>query len=421
MTDRSPESEHRPLPFRQFRWWLWFWHVLYAGMLVFILGEALWEARAALGWRELALTGLVAAQITLYVVIVARSKSWPVPGWKLAVYFLGSLAIWYLEWQLHENFFWIVMSYMGQMYGILPPYFSVPGATAIYALVVAYSVGWNFSRLAPGEVFGMFMGWLSITMSLLLINYLMRTSAERGHLIVGLKAAQKELEASRQRDAELAALRERERLARDLHDSLGHALVTLSVQLEAVQRLYRVDPERASTQIDELKTLTRKSTDDLRRSLDGLRAPALEDRPLREALQALCAETGRRINVKIDCQIDESVNGLGPALAETIWRVAQEALANIGRHAHARNVVLSLQVQAGAVMLRVADDGLGMPPGAEHRHGHYGLRGMRERVEGLGGTLRVAGGAGTTVEARIPTIAEPPAGARPDPSATSCE
>ena len=91
----------------------------------------------------------------------------------------------------------------------------------------------------------------------LFIYAIIRTSRERAKLITKLETAQKELELARQRDTELATLQERERLARDLHDSLGHTLVALSVQLEAVQRLYKVDPERASAQVDELKTLTR--------------------------------------------------------------------------------------------------------------------------------------------------------------------
>jgi signal transduction histidine kinase len=179
------------------------------------------------------------------------------------------------------------------------------------------------------------------------------------------------------------------------------------VQLEAVQRLYRVDPDRASTQVDDLKTLTRKSMDDLRRSLDGLRAPGLGNRQLREALQSLCVETSQRLNLEIACHVAEDADELSPAIAETMWRVTQEALTNVEKHARARRVQVELSIQGGAATLRITDDGLGLPPDAESRPGHYGLRGMRERVEGLGGTLSLADGGGATVEARLPIITAP--------------
>ena len=220
-----------------------------------------------------------------------------------------------------------------------------------------------------------------------------------------MEAAQKELELARQRDTELATLRERERLARDLHDSLGHALVALSVQLEAIQRLYKVDPEKASAQVDELKTLTRASMDDLRRSLAGLRAPGLSERRLSEALQTLSVDLGQRAHLQIHCHIAEGADGLSITHAEALWRVAQEALANIERHAVARTVQLQLAIESNAALLSIQDDGRGLPPDAEKQPGHYGLRGMRERVEGLGGTLTLTGnGNGSRVDLNLPIL-----------------
>src|SRR5262249_35162844 len=129
-----------------------------------------------------------------------------------------------------------------------------------------------------------------------------QTSRERARLIAELQAAQRTLEVTRQRDAELAGLRERERLARDLHDSLGHALVGLCVQLEGVQRLYAVDPARASAHVDAMKDLTRASMAELRRALEGLRTPGLGDRSLRQALDALSREVGERTGMEVQCQ-----------------------------------------------------------------------------------------------------------------------
>jgi signal transduction histidine kinase len=233
-----------------------------------------------------------------------------------------------------------------------------------------------------------------------------QTSRERAGLIAELQAAQRALEAARQRDAELAALRERERLARELHDSLGHALVALSVQLEAVQRLYAVDPARASAQVDAMKDLTRASMAELRRALEGLRTPGLGDRSLPQALHALSREVGARAGMEIRCQVAEGTDALGPAVSEALWRMAQEALTNVEKHAHARHVQVSVEMTPHAVIMRISDDGCGLPPDSASRSGHYGLRGMRERLEGLGGTLTLHsnGQRGTLVEACLPII-----------------
>ncbi len=386
-------------------WYVNFWHVVYFSVLALILGTALWNGRAALGWREAALTALVAAQVWLYLKFLAFNPRWPIPGRRYAIYFGSSLAIWLLEWQLAPHFFWLIMSYLGQMYGLLPPIAAIPATSLIFALVFGESTDWNFAGLTPGDWFGIVMSWMGANVVFLFLYFVSRTSQQRAKLILELQTAQAELEAARQRDTELAALRERERLARDLHDSLGHALVALSVQLEAIQRLYKVDPERASAQVDELKILTRSHMDELRRALTGLRAPGLGERPLGQALQTLSVEAGGRATWELACHIDEQADSLSPAIAETVWRVAQEALTNIEKHATARRVQLRLEVQPHTAALSVSDDGRGLPPNAETQPGHYGLRGMRERVEGLGGTLTLtSNGQGTVVEAKLPVI-----------------
>jgi signal transduction histidine kinase len=393
-----------PLPPGVFARYVSFWHVLYLGLLAVLLGYVVWTAWPALVWRHAALALLVAGQAALYVVTFIRPRRWPRPGWWMAGYFLGSLALWYLEWQLDERFFWLIMSYFGQMFGTLPPIAAVPGMTLIYVFVTGQGAGWDFLQWPVGELTGVGMGWASFIVVYWFIYRVSRTSEERAGLIRELRAAQAALEAARQRDAELAALRERERLARDLHDSLGHALVSITVQLEAIQRLYRVDAERAAGQVEALKGVTRAAMDELRRSLQGLRAPGLGERPLAEALHALSVETGQRTGLEVACSIDGETGRLSPVVAETLWRVAQEALTNAARHAQARHAAVRLRVTPSAAVLRVQDDGRGLAPGAGAPPGHFGLAGLRERVEGVGGELVVEGQAGVVVEARVPIV-----------------
>jgi signal transduction histidine kinase len=144
--------------------------------------------------------------------------------------------------------------------------------------------------------------------------------------------------------------------------------------------------------------------EDLRRSLANLRAPGLGERKLSDALKTLANELGSRAKLGIDLRIPPEADQLQPAVAEALWRVAQEALTNVEKHALARTAVVALELEPQLARMRVTDDGAGLPPDAEHRPGHFGLRGLRERVEGLGGTLMLSGASnqGTVVEARLP-------------------
>lgn len=400
----EPTDDDLPLPSRHFRWYLGFWHVFYLGGLALLLGHSLWAARAALGGRAALLVGLTAGQAGLYAWNFIYNDVWPLPAWRKALYFGGSLALWAVEWQLDPYYFWIILSYLGQMFGILSPAAAIPGTSLIFLFLFAAGRDWNFTGLTLGEVGGLLLGWLSTTVLYLFLHVVIRTSQERARLIQQLQHTQRELEAARAQDAELATLRERERLARELHDSLGHALVVISVQLEAIQRLYRVDPAEAEARLEALKDVARSNMGELRRALTGLRSAGLGDRPLAEALQNLSVETGQRTGLELACHAAAAGPRLPPATAETLWRVAQEALTNVERHAQAHRVELCLEIGPSSAVLRVTDDGRGLPPDAETRPGHYGLRGLRERVEGLGGRLTLRGEAGTVVEASIPVV-----------------
>ena len=407
MTEGHPShlaNSNLPMSAKYFQLYGRFWDVV--SLLAF--GSAavsvIFAHSDALTWRETTAAGLCVAQGMLYFFAIARS-SWPISRFRLTLYFVGGLGLWLLACWLNPFLWWLGFTYFGQMFGLLPLQAVIPGTAVLMALIVLTISEWKITDLPIGAVIGFSIQWLVAMVLYLFIYGIIRTSGERAKLIAKLEAAQKELELAHQRDTELATLQERERLARDLHDSLGHALVALSVQLEAIQRLYKVDPERASAQVDELKALTRASMDDLRRSLAGLRAPGLGERRLSEALQTLSVDMGQRAHLEIMCHIHDDANQLSPAHAETIWRVAQEALANIERHAAARTVQLQLSITSNAALLSIQDDGRGLPPDAEKQPGHYGLRGMRERVEGLGGTLTLTGnGSGSRVDVKLPIL-----------------
>ncbi|MGD9145408.1 MAG: sensor histidine kinase [Anaerolineae bacterium] len=400
------ESDDRfPLPTKKYRWYVLFFHALTLGSLVGALAWILWNARHDLGWPQIVVCVLLLAQMGIYIGLMIFGRQWPLPRNRLLLYFAVNLAIWLVEYWLVPEVYWIVFAYLGQMFGLLPARFAIFATLFVSGILFASTAGWGAAGANPALLLGTLAVWVMLVVFMLYMNHLTRTSQERGELIAELQAAKAELELAQQREAELAVLRERERLARDLHDSLGHTLVALSVQLEAIQRLYRVNPEQASAQVDEMKALTRSSMDSLRRSLAGLRSPGLGDSALRPALQALCVDFGERTGTDVACQIDKAADHLRLALAEALWRVTQEALTNVEKHAQARRVRVTLSCELSSVLLEITDDGVGLPPGAASGPNRFGLRGMRERVEGLGGTLTLSGTEeGTVVQARLPVI-----------------
>jgi signal transduction histidine kinase len=382
---------------------------VYKVSLILTLIAVLWNAPGPFGWREAALIFLVALQVTLYSIFFGRKyySQWPLTQRWLTFYFLINLMVWLVEWHLETGFWWVIWVQMLQLYFSLPLKVAIPVTSLVFLVVAHFESGLDqFFGFPMGEVIERLIPWVIVTMSFSFISVLVKANQERARLIAELQAARQELEVAHQQEVELAALRERERLARDMHDSLGHALVALSVQLEAVQRLYPVNREAASRQIDEMKTLTRTSMEALRRTLTGLRAPGLNGHPLAQALAGLSEEMSQRAGLKVTCRVDPAVDQLGPAMTEALWRVTQEALINVEKHAAARHVRIELQMKPESVVLRVSDDGVGLPPNPTSRPGHYGLQGMRERLEGLGGVLTMGanGRSGTVIEACLPLI-----------------
>jgi two-component system NarL family sensor kinase len=211
----------------------------------------------------------------------------------------------------------------------------------------------------------------------------------------------------------LARAEERTRLAREIHDTLAQGLTAIGLDLEGALRHLEARPEQARERLERALTTARANLEEARRSVLDLRAEALAGRPLAEALAAL----GRAFTSETGVQVQVQAEPLElPIRVEAeLYRIAQEALANVRQHAQATTVALVLRTTPRSVLLSIRDDGVGLPPAADGRAprpaGHYGLIGMRERTRLLGGRLRVASrpGRGTTVTAQIPLGSEPEA------------
>ncbi len=197
---------------------------------------------------------------------------------------------------------------------------------------------------------------------------------------------------------------ERRRLRRDLHDGLGSQLAGLNVQAGVLRRLIPHDPEAADELVGVLRSELKAAIADIRRLVHGLRPPALDDLGLPEALNQLTAhyETGGEGGLRVRMESPEATTmpRLSAAVEVAVYRISQEALANVVRHARARSCLVRLSA-TDEVRLEILDDGDGMP--GDHPPG-VGLISMRERAEELGGTCAVRGapGGGTRVSVRLP-------------------
>ena len=201
---------------------------------------------------------------------------------------------------------------------------------------------------------------------------------------------------------ELATTQERNRLAREIHDNLGHFLTVANVQIKAAQAVMARDPARAQLALDRAAQLTQDGLAAVRQSVAALRESPLGARPLAEAITVLAAET-QAAGIVVEFATEGQPRPLDPRAELTLYRAAQEGLTNVRKHARASRVDVRLDyTDPAAVALTLRDNGLGSDPAADP--GGFGLLGLSERARQLGGhlTIDAAPGAGFGLTLRLP-------------------
>ncbi len=201
------------------------------------------------------------------------------------------------------------------------------------------------------------------------------------------------------------ALEERQRLARELHDSVSQALYGIALGTKAARAALKHAPKRAGDSLDYVLSSAEAGLAEMRALIFELRPESLQQEGLCAALEKQVAAVRARHRVRVKATLCEEPE-TGLETKEAIYRIAQEALHNTVKHAHATNVELSMQCSAEGIVLEVSDDGVGFDADGDFP-GHLGLRSMRERASKLGGTLEVdsAIGKGTLIRARSPLFA----------------
>jgi two-component system sensor histidine kinase DesK len=238
--------------------------------------------------------------------------------------------------------------------------------------------------LLSWRIFHQSLWFLGFTVGLSLV-----IGASNIHFAQRMRANRKLLRAQQEIE-HLAKVAERERIARDLHDVLGHTLSVIALKSELAGKLMDRDPQRAGQEIREVEDISRQALSDVRDAIRGYRAQGLA------AELARAKSTLETAGLAVQCDAASTVQL--PAMQESVLSLAvREAVTNVVRHAQARSCRLRLEQQNGTCRLEVQDDGRG----GSTVEGN-GLRGMRERVEMLGGMLERRTGAGTTLTITLP-------------------
>jgi two-component system sensor histidine kinase UhpB len=187
---------------------------------------------------------------------------------------------------------------------------------------------------------------------------------------------------------------ERLRIARGLHDEIGQVLTGVLLQLDSLAAANHTD-------LEETKQAVRRALEDVRRTAQELRPEMLEDLGLVSALTELSRKFAEQSGVSVERRFASELPKLSDEAEIAVYRVAQESLTNVARHAHATRVDVMLDAGVDSVVLRVVDDGRGLADGAASQNGHTGVRGMRERALLVGGALAVKSGRNGGVEVRL--------------------
>ncbi len=415
--------------YRRFRRVLMALHSLVFIYLVISIYAVLKSAPASMhNWRGIVCIVLTMVLFVVYSIplILLYGQRWLLPlRYALSLWLILYLLVVLLS-LINATFLWDFYIAFGMSFTLLRSRRLLLAVSIIALTLFAFQglLAWPLQGDVLASIVGQTIAIFSMTAFCMVLQRMIGERYERNRLFQQLTQANAELEeAHRQlaqsviQEQELAVLRERTRLAREMHDTLGHTLVLISVKLEAAQRLLARDPERCERELESTKEIARGSMTALRASIANLRSPALEHEHIYHALSRAARELAQRTDLHVTYTLQAGIENLPDPITETLWKVGQEVFTNIEKHARAKQVDLRIVQRDEKLLMSIHDDGIGLPQELCQLHedgsiicmsprGHYGLSGMLERVEGIGGhlSLRSSKEQGTTVEIELPLL-----------------
>ncbi|MEV8634473.1 sensor histidine kinase [Streptosporangium sp. NPDC051023] len=357
--------------------------------------------------RIVALLGLSGLLAVVYAV---GTVFWDELGRGRVVWLGTVVAVWLVLVALAPSFSWCAVPLLFLCLRLLTPRGVVVATVALTVIVIAAQI--KIEREIDPSLILAPIGVAVVTA--VVFRELQRESATRQRLIDDLIRTRGTLAESKHRTG---VLEERERLAREIHDTLAQGLTSMGILLQAADRMWASDPDLAHAHVRRAAAAAAENLDEARRFVRDLRPPGLEGVPLPEALARLCESAGQDTGLEVRFRCEGESYSLEAAIQAVLLRVAQGALANVRDHANAEKAMVTLSYLGGEVTLDVFDDGIGFADPAPAPGRGYGLRAMRDRLAEVGGSLVVesAPGEGTAVAAAVPAGWPPTAPPPPPP------
>ena len=374
------------------------WDVYYAVVLAASL--AIVEAAPAPASQRIIATAAMAAMVPWYLFLGRPLMMQDQPAASKATVYLAGLVVLFAVAQSQVANAWVLA------FGLVPMCFHVTTARRAMAFVVIINVigagleAWRNPGLG-GALIALGIAAFAIAFAYVYSRWMARViaqSLDRAALIEQLEATRAELAAAHH---EAGVQAERHRLAGEIHDTLAQGLTSIVTLLQAGQAsLDAASPARRH--LDLALLTARENLAEARTLVTALTPATLEAGTLGDTVGRVTAATGAQAGIEAHAEVTGTARRLPTGTEVVLLRVCQEALANVRKHAGARQVRVRLCYAATTVRLTVTDDGKGFDPGATH--GGYGLTGMRDRVSQVGGTVEVASvpGRGTEVSAEVP-------------------
>ncbi|MEO6863706.1 MAG: sensor histidine kinase [Microcoleus sp.] len=293
--------------------------------------------------------------------------------------------------------------------------FRQPGQVAVLSLaLLSYSSLLLLKPILPEKVISTIWEWrlsnvllfgLTLVFALLLINALIAERQSREELEIAhdkLAETNEQLRYYALRIEDQATLQERNRIAREIHDGLGHTLAAQTIQLNNALLFWKSEDEKALEFMKQAKQLGSEAFLEIRKSVSVLRSNPLQGLSVESAIDKLLQDFQRMTAIEVSNSIRLPVP-LSQEMNTTLYRIVQESLTNIHKHAHATMVTVGLQQHAGQIHLSISDNGKGFDP-AQNTTG-FGLQGMRERVAALSGQFAIysESGNGCRISVSLPS------------------
>lgn len=404
MPDMSGHDPAPPIQADAWERWSWIWHAVFAASIVGSFTVLIGSGDDAEPWVWITFAVLPVWHWVGLKIGYRASPQWEEQQWPRMIVIAGDVGLWFLLLTRNPAFYFLLLGLYSEVFRHLRARFAAVGAALITLLIALRETairgqGINLEEpliliLLAAGVAGLVIG--------LYISSIVRQSGERKDLIAQLEATSADLAESVRREA---VLEERQRLAREIHDTLAQGFTSIVLHLEtALAAMEHTADAPGRERVQRAADTARRNLDEARRVVRDLRPDILRTTSLVEAVRRTAERWGSEHGLATTVEASGAAAEIGGDREVALYRATEESLANVLKHARAKSVGIRLDYGTTEVRLVVRDDGIGTRAPSESGVGGFGLRGMRERAEALGGTaeLTSAPNGGTTVTVLLP-------------------